>query len=228
MNLDFLDLNFILLSLPVILLSLTVHEYFHAWTAYKLGDDTAEKMGRLTLNPIAHLDLIGTIFMIIAKFGWAKPVPINARNFEDPKKGTLLVAIAGPLSNLAMAIGAGLILRLLIPRIMSGQVSLDGIYGSFIVILILIIVYGLALAVFNMLPIPPLDGSRVVYGLLPDKYLQTYSRIEPFGIIILFGIFIFARGIFQYLVYPLSLLSVPITGYTYGQLWSIIGLIING
>ncbi len=226
MNLDFLDLNFILLSLPVILLSLTVHEYFHAWTANKLGDDTAARMGRLTLNPIAHLDLMGTIFMIVAKFGWAKPVPIDARNFEDPKKGTLLVAIAGPLSNLAMAIGAGLILRMLIPNLTSE--SIEGIYGIVIVILILTVVYGLALAVFNMIPIPPLDGSRVVYGLLPDKYLQTYSRIEPYGIFILFGVFIFARGILKYLFYPISLLSEQITGYTYGQLWGLLGLILNG
>ena len=115
MNLDFLNninFNFIIIQAPVILLSLTIHEYFHGWTANKLGDPTAKLRGRLTLNPIAHLDVFGTILMFLVGFGWAKPVPINAMNFKDPKKGTLLVAIAGPLSNLATAVVAGFILRL--------------------------------------------------------------------------------------------------------------------
>ncbi|MGD9653420.1 MAG: site-2 protease family protein, partial [Candidatus Dadabacteria bacterium] len=115
MNFDFLkNIDLLLIQAPVILLSLTVHEYFHGWTANKLGDPTAKMRGRLTLNPIAHLDILGTILMFIVGFGWAKPVPIDPRNFKDPKKDTILVAIAGPLSNLAMALAAGLALRFMI------------------------------------------------------------------------------------------------------------------
>ncbi len=222
------DLSFILIQAPVILLSLTVHEYFHAWTAYKLGDPTAEMQGRLTLNPISHLDPIGTILMFIAGFGWAKPVPINAHNFEDPKKGTLLVAIAGPLSNLGMAIIAGVLLRAIIPKFVSGGLETTGFYPIFIIILILTVVYGVALAIFNMLPIPPLDGSRVVYGILPNKYLYTYSRFEPYGIIFLFALFIFGREIFGYILwYPVSIITEVFAGYSSGELWGLVAQLIR-
>ncbi len=223
MNFDFLkNIDLILIQAPVILLSLTVHEYFHGWTANKLGDPTASLQGRLTLNPIAHLDIFGTILMFLVGFGWAKPVPINPRNFKDPKKDTILVAIAGPLSNLAMAVGAGLLLRYLIPKMISGQVSSEGIYPIIAIILILTLVYGIALAVFNLIPIPPLDGSRVLYGVLPDQYAYAYSRFEPYGVMFLFGLFIFGGGIFKYLLYPVSFITVSLSGYSYGTLWGII------
>ena len=109
-----LNLNFIIIAAPVILFALTIHEYCHALVAYKLGDDTASLQGRLTLNPLMHLDPIGTIMMFIAGFGWAKPVPVNPLNFKDPKKGMLLVAIAGPISNLITAIIAGLLLNFIL------------------------------------------------------------------------------------------------------------------
>ena len=104
------NLKLILIQAPVILFALTVHEFCHAWVADMLGDDTAKRQGRLTLNPIAHLDVLGTILMFVAGFGWAKPVPVNPLNFENPRKGMLLVAIAGPMSNLVVAIVAGMIL----------------------------------------------------------------------------------------------------------------------
>lgn len=225
MNFDFLNnINFglILIQAPVILLSLTIHEYFHGWTANKLGDPTAKLMGRLTLNPIAHLDVLGTILMFVVGFGWAKPVPINAMNFKDPRKGTLLVAIAGPLSNIATAIIAGIILRPLIPKIVTGEIAPGSIDSIIVIILVLALVYGIALAVFNMIPIPPLDGSRVMYAILPDKYLYPYSRFEPYGVIFLFGLFIFGGGIFRYLLYPLSYISVLFSGYDFSTLWGIV------
>jgi Zn-dependent protease len=225
MNLDFLNninFNLLLIQAPVILLSLTVHEYFHGWTANKLGDPTAKLRGRLTLNPIAHLDVLGTILMFVVGFGWAKPVPIDARNFKDPRKGTLLVAIAGPISNLATAVVAGIILRPMIPRILTGEIAPGSIDSIVVIILVLALVYGIALAVFNMIPIPPLDGSRVMYAILPDKYLYPYSRFEPYGVIFLFGLFIFGGGIFRYLLYPLSYISVLFSGYDFSTLWGIV------
>ena len=228
MSFDFLkNIDFILNQAPVILLSLTVHEYFHGWTANKLGDPTAKLRGRLTLNPIAHLDIFGTILMFLVGFGWAKPVPIDARNFKNPKKDTILVAIAGPLSNLAMAIVAGVLLRYLIPQVMAGEIRSHNIYSIVTIILILVLVYGIALAVFNMIPIPPLDGSRVLYGILPNKYAYAYSRFEPYGILLLFALFIFGGGIFHYLLYPVSYLTVAFSGYNYGNLWDIIGTLLR-
>ena len=228
MNFDFLkNIDYLLIQAPVILLSLTVHEYFHGWTANKLGDPTAKLRGRLTLNPIAHLDIMGTILMFLVGFGWAKPVPIDARNFKDPKKDTILVALAGPLSNLAMAVVAGVLLRYIIPQMMTGQIRSDGVYSIVTIILILTLVYGVALAVFNLIPIPPLDGSRVMYGLLPDKYAYAYSRIEPYGVLFLFALFIFGGGIFHYLLYPVSYLTVLFSGYNYGNLLDIIGTLLK-
>ena len=206
----------------MILLSLTVHEYFHGWTANKLGDPTAKMRGRLTLNPIAHLDVLGTILMFVVGFGWAKPVPIDARNFKDPRKGTLLVAIAGPLSNLATAVVAGIILRPMIPKVLTGEIAPGSIDSLIVIILALAMVYGIALAVFNMIPIPPLDGSRVMYAILPDKYLYPYSRFESYGVIFLFGLFIFGGGIFRYLLYPLSYISLLFSGYEFSTLWGIV------
>ena len=225
MNFDFLNqinFNLIIIQAPVILLSLTVHEYFHGWTANKLGDPTAKMRGRLTLNPIAHLDVLGTILMFVVGFGWAKPVPIDARNFKDPRKGTLLVAIAGPLSNLATAVVAGIILRPMIPKVLTGEIAPGSIDSLIVIILALAMVYGIALAVFNMIPIPPLDGSRVMYAILPDKYLYPYSRFESYGVIFLFGLFIFGGGIFRYLLYPLSYISLLFSGYEFSTLWGIV------
>ena len=225
MNFDFLNnINFglILMQAPVILLSLTIHEYFHGWTANKLGDPTAKLQGRLTLNPIAHLDILGTILMFLVGFGWAKPVPINAMNFKDPRKGTLLVAIAGPLSNIATAIIAGIILRPMIPKVLAGEIAPGSIDSLIVIILVLALVYGIALAVFNMIPIPPLDGSRVMYAVLPDRLLYPYARFEPYGVIFLFGLFIFGGGIFRYLLYPLSYISVLFSGYNFSTLWGIV------
>lgn len=206
----------LLIQAPVILFALTVHEYCHAWTAHMLGDDTAKRQGRLTLNPLAHLDVLGTILMFIAGFGWAKPVPINPINFKNPRKGMVLVALAGPLSNLMMAIVAGIVIRFIIPGLnppLSGTISVS------VSMLILTLQFGLALAIFNMIPIAPLDGSRVLYGLLPEKQAYSYSRFEPYGVLILFALFIFGDRIFSYILwYPVSILTETLSGYNYFQL----------
>lgn len=201
----------LLLLIPVILLSLTVHEYCHAWAAYKLGDDTAALQGRLSLNPLVHLDIFGTILIFLAGFGWAKPVPVNTRNFEDPQRGMLLVAIAGPISNVLMAIIAGLILRYVGLDIGTSVPPMMVAFKKFLYIGITI---NLALAIFNMIPLPPLDGSRVVYGLLPRDKAHAYSKIEPYGIMILFGLFIFGGNFLGTIIwYPVHILRQLILGF---------------
>jgi Zn-dependent protease len=216
-----MNFKLLLIQAPVVLFALTVHEFCHAWAANMLGDDTAKRQGRLTLNPLAHLDVLGTILMFVAGFGWAKPVPINPLNFKNPRKGMLLVALAGPFSNLIMAIAAGLSLRFLIPGLTGVGLnpSLSGVVSVSLVMIILTLEFGIALAVFNMIPIPPLDGSRVLYGLLPQRQAYTYSRFEPYGMLILFGLFIFGGQIFSYILwYPVSVLTELLSGYNYFQL----------
>ena len=197
-----LDLKFLLIFVPVILFSLTIHEYAHAYIANKLGDDTAKRLGRLTLNPLKHLDPIGTILLLLVHFGWAKPVPVDPRNFKDPKKDMLYVAIAGPISNIITAIISGILLKFIIFDLAS-----TGAFGAYTVPLIQFLVWmifiGVVLAVFNMLPIPPLDGSRVLYGLLPDHLANSIKKIETYGILIVFGIILFGGRTFSYiLIYP--------------------------
>jgi Zn-dependent protease len=219
------NLKLLLIQAPVILFALTVHEFCHAWVADMLGDDTAKRQGRLTLNPIAHLDVFGTILMFLAGFGWAKPVPVNPLNFENPRKGMLLVAIAGPISNLVMAIVAGMILKFGILDVKGTVInpSVTGITPTLLVVVILTLQFGVALAVFNMLPLPPLDGSRVVYGLLPERQAYAYSRFEPYGIIILFGLFFFGGRVFTYVLwYPVSIITEFLSGYSYFELWSVV------
>lgn len=197
-----LDLKFLLIFVPVILFSLTIHEYAHAYIANKLGDDTAKRLGRLTLNPLKHLDPIGTILLLLVHFGWAKPVPVDPRNFKDPKKDMLYVAIAGPISNIITAIISGILLKFIVFNLASA-----GAFGAYTVPLIQFLVWmifiGVVLAVFNMLPIPPLDGSRVLYGLLPDHLANSIKKIETYGILIVFGIILFGGRTFSYIIiYP--------------------------
>ena len=175
--------------LPVIF-AITVHEVAHGWVAKKKGDNTAFMLGRLTLNPIKHIDLLGTIvipgLLLISGtgiiFGWAKPVPVDSRHFKNPRKDMALVAIAGPVSNLLMAIGWALLIRLAI-IIESEFVTLPLIYTGIAGISI-----NLILALINLIPIPPLDGSRVLSAFLPSKWAWRYNQIERFGFIILMAL----------------------------------------
>ena len=175
--------------LPVIF-AITVHEVAHGWVAKKKGDNTAFMLGRLTLNPIKHIDLLGTIvipgLLLISGtgiiFGWAKPVPVDSRHFKNPRKDMALVAIAGPVSNLLMAIGWALLIRLAI-IIESEFVTLPLIYTGIAGISI-----NLILALINLIPIPPLDGSRVLSAFLPSKWAWRYNQIERYGFIILMAL----------------------------------------
>ncbi len=191
-----MNYEFLIILVPVILFSLTIHEYAHALVAYRLGDDTAKRQGRLSLNPLVHLDVLGTLLLFIVHFGWAKPVPVDPRNFRNPKKDMLMVALAGPVSNILTAIAAAVILKAIFENF---AVIPPGSGADVAARMLVWFMYiGIVLAVFNMIPVPPLDGSRVLYGLLPDSLAYRYARFETYGIFILFAFFLFGG---QYLGY---------------------------
>jgi Zn-dependent protease len=184
----------ILVLVPPFALAVIVHEVTHGWIAEKLGDPTARNAGRLTLNPLPHIDLVWTIIMPLLLYfsagfivGGAKPVPINPYNFKNPKRDMALSSLAGPGVNLLMAIAFAFLLRVVLPPVINALPPSLGGPAALPVALMLGagVVINVALAVFNMIPIPPLDGSRIVYWLLPDKLAAAYYRLEPFGIFIL-------------------------------------------
>lgn len=169
----------LLFSLPGIIIALTFHEYAHALTAYLMGDNTAKQYGRLTLNPIAHLDPLGFLCLIVTRrFGWAKPVPVNDLNFKDRKKGLLLVSLAGPLSNFFLALVIAVVYRVVYYN--ASPIILSMLQIAYII--------NLGLGVFNLLPIPPLDGSKILDAFLTNKqrfYLRRYSAYSNIIIILL-------------------------------------------
>lgn len=183
-------------ALPV-LVAIIFHEVAHGWVAYRLGDPTAARMGRLTLNPIAHIDLFGTILipllLIVSQspflFGYAKPVPVNFNNLRKPKRDMVWVALAGPVTNLVLALGCIAALKLLNPLFSGAAHSQNGAWLNFFAPIMLMAQYGVqinvVLAVFNAFPIPPLDGGRVMVGLLPEPQSSMLARVEPYGFLIL-------------------------------------------
>lgn len=174
-----------ILAFPI-LLAVTLHELAHGWVADKLGDHTARLLGRLTLNPIKHLDPVGTLaFIVTGMIGWAKPVPVNPLNLKDHRKGMMWVALAGPATNLFIAATSAVILRLIYKTNLPFDASLAFIMTPLILMIHASVMINIGLAVFNFIPIPPLDGGRVLAGLLPHDMAITYSRIEPYGFIIL-------------------------------------------
>ncbi|MEW6087978.1 MAG: site-2 protease family protein [bacterium] len=186
------------ISLPVLLFAVIVHECAHGWTAEKFGDPTARIMGRLTLNPLPHIDPIGTILLpvILAManlpvIGMAKPVPVNFQNLRNPKKDILWVGISGPVANILMAVISGLLLK----------INFILAIAPVKYMLALSVQLNVILAVFNMTPIPPLDGSRFVYSLLPDKLAYYYGSLERYGIFIL--LFLMYTGILNIFIDPL-------------------------
>lgn len=193
------------------LLAITLHELAHAYVADRLGDPTARAAGRITLNPISHLDLIGTlVFLLTRMIGWAKPVPVNPFNLRNPKKDMLLVSLAGPGANIALAIVSSLLLRVLYVFIHSHPQG--GGTSFFFLPLFQMAKFGLiinvVLAVFNLIPIPPLDGSKILMGLLPDEQAEAYARIEPYGFPILI-IFLVIGGI-DFVIRPVINLIIRI------------------
>jgi Zn-dependent protease len=182
------QIQWVLFAIPSILIASTVHECAHAWTAYKLGDVTAKANGRLTLNPLAHIDPVGALMMIIARFGWSKPVPINEYNFKNPVIGTAISSFAGPASNLALAFIASLILRL-IPY--SGDITGLSVQSTFVLtVFVTFILVNLSLAIFNLLPVPPLDGHKIVRAFLPKQLRYYWESLERYGLWILVLLFL--------------------------------------
>ncbi len=200
----------IVIMAPPLIFAIVLHEVAHGWVADKLGDHTAKDMGRLTLNPISHIDLFGTIIIpvvcILAHgpiFGYAKPVPINPSNFKNPKKDMALSSLAGPGVNIIMALAFAFLFRIIMPAL-EGKLSTQS-WQQFANPLSLMFGYGIiinvALAVLNMIPIPPLDGSRIVYWMLPDKYATAYYRLERYGLIIL--VFLLVTNILSKIIMPI-------------------------
>lgn len=197
-----------LLGLPVLLISVSFHECAHAWAADRLGDPTAKNYGRLTLNPLAHIDPFGTLLLPLILlltgsgfiFGYARPVPTNFANLRNPHRDILWVGLAGPAANFILALAASLIIR-------AHVFPADSLLQHFFLYLILI---NLFLASFNLVPIPPLDGSRILMGLLPPEYAYRYSRLEPYGFLIILALFML--GLLKKIVAPIFYLLAYFLG----------------
>lgn len=172
----------LVLLIPVLLFALVFHEFSHGWVANKLGDPTAKNQGRLTLNPMAHLDPIGSMMILFVGFGWAKPVPVDSRYLANPRKDMMKIAFAGPASNLLLAFIGGILIRM------------TGYAGPLTSMLILFTQINISLAVFNMIPIPPLDGSQIFSGIMIRRNPQLVMQLQMYGpqillALILFGMF---------------------------------------
>ena len=217
-----MNYEFIIILVPVILFSLTIHEYAHALAAYRLGDDTAKRNGRLSLNPLVHLDILGTLLLFIVHFGWAKPVPVDPRNFRNPKKDMLVVALAGPVSNILTAIAAAVILKTLFENAAPAAIQPGSGIDVVARMLVWFMYIGIVLAVFNMIPLPPLDGSRVLYGLLPDSLAARYAKIETYGIFILFAFFIFGGNFIGYFIRVPVVIFIEMCNFTPEELQIVI------
>jgi Zn-dependent protease len=193
----------VVILVPVFLLGLTVHEFAHAWVANRLGDPTARLQGRLTLSPLAHLDPIGTVAIFLINFGWARPVPVDARYFKNPRRDMILVAAAGPASNLLLAA----VMASVFSAVPWNAIDPRWVWLAepFAQVLWLGVPVNLVLLVFNLLPIPPLDGSRVLSGLLPLRQALAFSRLEPYGFLLIFLLFVsgLTRPLYMLTVSPL-------------------------
>ncbi len=203
----------LIISVPALVFAITFHEVSHGYVANRLGDPTARLMGRLTLNPLKHIDPVGTVLLPLILtamggviFGYAKPVPINPLNFRDPKKHMAISAAAGPVTNTLLAIASALILALIIMPAMNlfQNNMVNAVLTPLALMLQFSIRINLFLAALNLMPVLPLDGGRVMVGLLPHKQAEAFSKLEPYGLIIFFGLIF--TGIAQYFIIPFYLL----------------------
>ena len=182
-NLDWSVLTNILLSIIPALFCITIHELAHGYIAYRLGDTTAKDLGRLTFNPVKHIDIFGLIMMVVVRFGWAKPVPVNMKRFKNPKQGMAITALAGPVSNILLALVFFFIFGLVYAPLGWGLES--GAGTTILNMISRVATLSVALAIFNILPIPPLDGSKIVFSLLPEATYYKLMKYERFGMILL-------------------------------------------
>lgn len=187
--LDFGSMLDMVLRLAAVLLCLTVHETCHGLAAYALGDPTARRAHRLSLNPLRHIDWFGLLMMFAAGFGWAKPVPVNPNYFKKPKQGMALTALAGPVSNFLLAL-----LTLLAARIFCDVAAYSDTNQRVLDFLLMVAVLSIGLGLFNLVPIPPLDGSKVLFAVLPDRAYDWLMRNERYGMLLLFALVFFDVG----------------------------------
>lgn len=188
-----------------LLAAVTVHEYAHAYVADRLGDPTARNQGRLTLNPLAHLDLVGTLLILLVGFGWAKPVPITPTNFSNWRRDTVIVAAAGPLANVTLLFALGVPFKL-------GLLQGYGIgAGPISAVLLTMMQINAMLAIFNLIPIPPLDGSKILLGLLPPEQAVTYARVQMYGPFLLL-LFLMFTSAWRVLTVPMRWLVFQASG----------------
>ena len=195
--------------LPVLILSIVIHEVAHAWVAFREGDDTAKQLGRITLNPISHMDLMGSFLVPVALhfmangliFGWAKPVPIDPSKFRSYKSGDIKVSLAGIMSNLILAV-AFTALAMVLVKVQALSGGGGGVMGFLIRTARFGIFINLILAVFNLIPIPPLDGSHVMYHLLPERWGARYRQAGRYGMLVLMGLVFFYPPFFSFVLWP--------------------------
>lgn len=197
-----LDPTTLLRVAMALVVAATVHEFAHAYVADRLGDPTPRSQGRLTLNPLAHLDPLGTLLILVAGFGWAKPVQINPANFQDWRRDTIIVAAAGPMANITLLFLLGVPFKLGISPEFSHPIG---------ALLLTTIRINAMLAVFNLLPIPPLDGSKVLMGLLPPAQAVSYARLQPYGVLILL-LLVMTNFLSIFLLTPMRWLVSQATG----------------
>jgi len=201
------------------LMAITCHEVSHGFVAYRFGDGTAKAQGRLTLNPFNHLDIIGTLMIFIIGIGWAKPVPVNFGNLRNPKRDMIWVAAAGPVTNFCIALVSALALRVII-SMFGNNADLKYFIEPTVLMLAFSVYVNLLLAIFNLIPVPPLDGGRVLVGLLPYRQAVFWSKIEPYGMMIIIAL-VFFTNLFGYIISPalgfgIRLLAGPHSNVVFG------------
>lgn len=193
------------------MLAIVCHEVSHGYVAWRFGDPTARMLGRLTLNPLKHIDIVGTLMIFFVGIGWAKPVPVVYENLRNPKRDMIWVAAAGPITNIILATVSAFLLRGLVvfgnPAATGSPVAM--LVEPVVLMLAFSVYINLLLAIFNMIPVPPLDGGRVLAGLLPYRQAAALSRIEPYGMIIII-VLVFFTDIFSYIISPFLKLGVQV------------------